>query len=283
MFSEKQPVMKILRALEKLARRDPHPALVAALGRLYVEALEGGGVETGEVLGFLSGKVKETPSSADLQEILSRVLTEASRRSTDPALRSQLLEALGKAVELKRKEIGGLLVQLAHLHLQAGETLEAQEHLALCAMIDPENVEAKGLLERFKTGRGAVQGPGTYDLERLMGEVGKIRGFLTAIAADRGGVILAEKNALNVEGRRVANALLAIYNNVRDASLRMEIGEFERCEIEGPFGRAYVAALGGLGFLAAFDDSARGEAAPSRLDYILESCSIGEERRGSDS
>ena len=285
MLRRTEPLDKAIGALQKLVKRHKHPAIKAALGALYVEALDGDAADPAAAVAFLEDALRTAPTNATLANQLAKALahaTHATHTTSNERLRQRMVEALQRAAELKREELSSLLMELAHVALKVGRSEDACAHAQVAKLLAESNEEAGEFLKDMTLDGGGVAKGSQHNHVGLTAEVAKVRGFLAAMVTDATGEIVAVENALDVDERTLGNALGVIYNNARDAALRMEIGDFELCEIDGPFGRAYVAALADGVLFAVFDENARGEAAPGRLEHIIESCAVGDQKGGNN-
>lgn len=277
------PRKKILGVLEKLLRHHQHPALLEATAALYVDALEHNQVDPEKTVDFLEKAAHREPGSAAIRRLLTQVLADMLRRSNDPKVRSRCMEALEKAVTLRGDELVADKLQLARMYSQAERSDEALAQLGQVSALDADNEEVRAMLGEISPSSAAHDSGDRYDFERIKEEMTKIRGFLAVIVLDRQGAVVTAENKLFINTEELAKSLLLIFSRSRDASRLMELGDFQRGEVEGPMGRLFLAALGTYTLVTVFDTKAKSEAAPSRLEHILASCLTGNSSGGSDS
>ena len=277
------PRKKILSTLEKLLRHHEHPALLEATAAVYVDALEHNQVDPDATVDFLEKAAHREPGNAAIRQLLAKVLSDVLRRSNDPKVRSRCIDALEKAMALRGDELAAGKLQLARMYRQADRPDEALAQLKHVSALDTDNEDAREMMEEISPSRAASETACRYDLEKIKKEMSRIRGFLAVIVLDCQGAIVTAENKLFINTEELAGSLFLIYNRSRDASRLMELGDFQRGEVEGPMGRVFLAALGTYTLVTVFDTKAKSEAAPNRLEHVLASCVVRNPPGGNDS
>ena len=277
------PRKKILGSLEKLLHHHEHPALLEATAALYVDALDHNQVDPDVTVDFLEKAAHREPASAAIRQLLAKVLADMLRRSNDPKVQTRCIEALEKAVALRKDELAAGTLQLARMYRQADRTDDAVAQLEHLCALDTDNKDAREMMEDMSPSRAASETACRYDLEKIKTEMSQIRGFLAVIVMDRQGAVVTAENKLFINTEELAGSLFLIHNRSRDASRLMELGDFQRGEVEGPMGRLFLATLGTYTLVAVFDTKAKSEAAPNRLEHVLASCVVRTQAGGDDS
>lgn len=186
---------------------------------------------------------------------------------------------LEKAYEINNRNYRALLA-LAKFYLQIGMVQKARQRLKSILLFAPEDENVKKILEISAN----VPKPPHEDLDLLLHQVEVQRrlhysldrenntvpipvytpeilqeameglkyaeGLISLLICDEDGNLIARYAKENIDIYTYYEVAVSIYQTVQDSSRQMDLGRFQKTEIDGPFGNIHILSTEGIVYMA---------------------------------
>ncbi len=210
---------------------------------------------------------------------------------------------LEKAYEINTRNYRSLL-SLSKFYLQIGMVQKARQRLKNILLFAPEDENVKKLLDvssnvpkpphedmdvllhqieaqrrlHYNLDRENVPGvptPVNHEifqeaLENLKGA----EGLLSLLVCDEDGNLIARYAKENIDVYTYYEVSVSIYQTVQDSSRQMDLGRFQKAEIEGPFGNIHIMAADGVIYMAIGETLVKNETLRKYLQHLTKTISV---------
>ena len=209
---------------------------------------------------------------------------------------------LEKAYELNTRNYRSLLA-LSRFYLQIGMVQKARQRLKSILLFAPEDENVKKLLDISAN----VPKPPNEDVDALLHQVEAQRrlhysldrenasvalstlsheifqealeslkgaeGLLSLLICDEDGNLIARYSKENIDVYTYYEVTVSIYQTVQESSRQMDVGRFQKAEVEGPFGNIHIMASDGIVYMAIGETSTKSEIIRKYLQQLLKNIS----------
>ena len=214
---------------------------------------------------------------------------------------------LEKAFELNIKNYRSLLA-LSKFYLQIGMVQKARQRLKNILLFAPEDENVKKFLDVSAN----VPKPPNEDIDVLLHQIESQRrlhysldkenqpvilsssssslspeifqealetlkgseGLICLIICDEDGNLIARYARENIDIYTYYEVMVSIYQTVQDSSRQMDLGRFQKTEVEGPFGNIYIVVSDGIVYMSMGESSAKSDCLKKYLQQLIKNISF---------
>ncbi|NUM35699.1 MAG: tetratricopeptide repeat protein [Candidatus Brocadiae bacterium] len=294
----RQQAQEEIETLKKNLKQRPTPSAFAQLAEIYKDLRED---ET--AMKYCRQSIETFPNDDRSYCILGELRL---RRFYSDFLRKDAQLAithLEKAYELNIRNYRSLIA-LSKIYLQIGMVQKARQRLKSILLFAPEDENVKKLLDISAN----VPKPPHEDVDALLHQVESQRrlhysldrenapvalsilsheifqealesikgaeGLLSLLICDEDGNLIARYAKENIDAHTYFEVTVAIYQTVQDSSRQMDVGRFQKAELEGPFGNIHIVSSDGVVYMAVGEFSVKSEILRKHLQQLLKAVSI---------
>jgi tetratricopeptide (TPR) repeat protein len=291
-----------IETLRKLTEERPTPAAFAQLAEIYKDLRD-----EESALRYCRQAIEKFPHDDSTYRIIGELRLRRFYKDFLVKDGQLAIENLEKAFEINSKNYKSLLA-LAKMYLQIGAVTKARQRLKSILLFAPEDEtvkkildksnkiakplhedvdillqmveEKKGLLVDLQEGGNIAHLPmdmlaaNPEIFQKPLEAVKNFDGLQCVIICDKEGTLIAHYAKESIDYKTYYEVASSIYQTVQDSSRQMDLGRFQRVQIEGAFGSIQIVSAEGVVYVGFGAKNVKGEQIHKYLQKLISVVSL---------